>query len=1011
MEKKHTTRKRIQHKTPSSPSFPITQEGFRTIFEQSPVSTQIFSSDGTTIAVNKAWEKLWGAPGEAVVGMYNILKDKQLIEKNVMQGVKKAFQGEPAKLPTIKYVPSQTIGNIGAVAYRILSASIYPVKDPGGSVREVVLIHEDITDRVNYEQNLQESEERYRNLVEMAPDVIYSIYPDGTLRSLTPAFETLTGWKVKDWVGKNFAGLIHPDDLPFAIKKFKEGLRKKIQEPYELRIKKSDGTCIYGEFRSGPLIEGGKVVAKVGVARDISKRKIAEQELERSRTQMEVVLQGVADGISMQDASGKLIYINDTGARASGFRSAKDMMANLTPARMMEYEMIDAERKPFPLDMLPGRRALRGELKPEAIVGYRDKKSGDIRWSMVKSRPVMAKDGRVLFVINIFHDITSIRRTEEQLEFQANVLSSVTDSVIVTDLKGKIIYWNKGAERIFGYRKKEMIGKTPAMLYPEYNHTRYAEDLREIRAGKEYRSEWKGRKKDGSTVWVDIKTTLLTDSSGKASGFIGIAKDISLRKHAEEALRVSEERYRLLVETTNVIPWESDVATGAFTYVGPQAEKMLGYPAEEWYGKTFWPDHIHPDDRKWVIDYCLESCRKRNHYEFEYRMVKKDGKAIWLRDVVSVIREKGKPLKLRGFMIDITQIKEVNERLENLAAIVASSDDAIISRTLDGKVISWNKGSEKLYGYTEKDMVGKNVSMLIPKGKKYELKALTDSITQSKGVRHIETVRQRKDGSLVEVSITLSPIKDSSGRTVGISAIARDISQRRAIERQKDAFIGIASHELKTPVTSLKAYAQVLQRRFARSGNNEASDQIEKMIVQLDKLTNLISDLLDVTKIETGKMQFYSEKFDFRELVHEIIEEMQRTTDKHSIQIAEETKAIVRGDRERIGQVLVNLLSNAIKYSPQADKIDVSIAQSAGEIVCCVKDYGVGIADKNKEKVFERFFRASEPGQDTYPGLGLGLFISSEIVKRHNGKIWVKSKRGKGTTFCFSLPIADKKLA
>lgn len=242
----------------------------------------------------------------------------------------------------------------------------------------------------------------------------------------------------------------------------------------------------------------------------------------------------------------------------------------------------------------------------------------------------------------------------------------------------------------------------------------------------------------------------------------------------------------------------------------------------------------------------------------------------------------------------------------------------------------------------------------------------------------------------------------------GLSIYFQNITERVKLERQKDEFLGIASHELKTPVTSLKSYAQVLYRRFRKRGDKESAEHLLKMNGQLDKLTMLISDLLDVTKIEAGKILFSETEFALQPLIVEIVEELQRTTDHHKISIRGKVVREVYGDKERIGQVISNLLSNAIKYSPAAHRIVVSIAESKKEATVCVRDFGVGIPKKTLGKVFERFFRVSGPKQETFPGLGLGLYISSEIIKRQGGKIWVESEVGKGSNFCFSIPFFVK---
>jgi two-component system CheB/CheR fusion protein len=193
--------------------------------------------------------------------------------------------------------------------------------------------------------------------------------------------------------------------------------------------------------------------------------------------------------------------------------------------------------------------------------------------------------------------------------------------------------------------------------------------------------------------------------------------------------------------------------------------------------------------------------------------------------------------------------------------------------------------------------------------------------------------------------------------------------------------------------------------RFAHEKNTNAVELLNRMERQINKLTLLINDLLDVTKIEGGKFQFHETYFDFNELVMEITEEMQQITQQHTIVMKLALTTKIYGDRERIGQVITNFLSNAIKYSPCSNKIILTTLRNAKQITLCVHDFGIGISKEKQSQVFDRFFRVSGAKEDTFPGLGLGLFISAEIIKRHNGTISVKSAKDKGSTFCFTLPI------
>jgi two-component system CheB/CheR fusion protein len=225
------------------------------------------------------------------------------------------------------------------------------------------------------------------------------------------------------------------------------------------------------------------------------------------------------------------------------------------------------------------------------------------------------------------------------------------------------------------------------------------------------------------------------------------------------------------------------------------------------------------------------------------------------------------------------------------------------------------------------------------------------------------------------------------------------------ISKQKDDFISMASHELKTPVTSIKAFAQLLEQDFSQAGNSDAAKMLSRMNTQIVKLTSLIGDLLDVSRMEGGKLQYHLNYFDFNEMVCDLVKEMQLITKFHAIILSLVKVPEIYGDKDRIGQVITNLLSNAIKYSPNARNIEITSRKDKQHIYVSVKDFGIGISKEMQAKVFERFFRVKELKENTYPGLGLGLFITSEIIKRHRGTISLTSMKGRGSTFCFKLPI------
>ncbi|RYD70817.1 MAG: hypothetical protein EOP53_24725 [Sphingobacteriales bacterium] len=253
------------------------------------------------------------------------------------------------------------------------------------------------------------------------------------------------------------------------------------------------------------------------------------------------------------------------------------------------------------------------------------------------------------------------------------------------------------------------------------------------------------------------------------------------------------------------------------------------------------------------------------------------------------------------------------------------------------------------------------------------------------------------------------PQKDVLGNIRMWVGTSTDIQDIKELDEQKNLFIGMASHELKTPITTVKGYVQLLQDMYVESTDNFLKNSLDKIHKQIETLTDLISDLLDLSKIKAGSLHYNKEDFDIAALVEEILSSTRHTNPYHHIEFKAENNALVNADRNRIGQVLINFLTNAIKYSPESKFVSVEIKKEKDNVVVTVEDKGIGIVKSDQEKIFERFYRVEGKNEKTFPGFGIGLFISAEIIKKHAGQIGVKSEQGVGSVFYFSLPLLKSK--
>ena len=446
------------------------------------------------------------------------------------------------------------------------------------------------------------------------------------------------------------------------------------------------------------------------------------------------------------------------------------------------------------------------------------------------------------------------------------------------------------------------------------------------------------------------------------------------------------------------------------------AQNIFGYTAEEAINNNIAiiiPEELYEEENEIIAK--VKKGERISHYETIRKT--KDGNKISIALSISPIKNvNGDIIGISKIVRDISGQNEANEKQAVLAAIVDSSDDAIISKTLFGIITSWNYAASKMFGYTEAEAMGKHISIIIPPDRIDEEAMIIESIRNGKKIQHFETVRVARGGRELNISLTVSPVRNKDGKIIGASKIARDITEKIETEKQrllytkklqqlneyKDEFMAMASHELKTPLTIIKANLELLLLKMQKDANNFF---VEKTLKQVNKLDNLINDLLDVSKIQSGKLELKLADFNMNILLKDIISNIQFTTPIRIILKENSSKVSAYGDQDRIGLVITNLINNAIKYAPNSKEIVIDTFKSDDVITVTIKDNGIGIPREELINIFSRFYRV--PGlNSTFSGSGIGLYISSEIIRRHGGKIWAESELDKGSTFYFSIPAS-----
>ncbi|QBD76396.1 MEKHLA domain-containing protein [Ktedonosporobacter rubrisoli] len=583
----------------------------------------------------------------------------------------------------------------------------------------------------------------------------------------------------------------------------------------------------------------------------------------------------------------------------------------------------------------------------------------------------------------------------------AAIIESSDDAIISINLAGIITIWNRAAEKIFGYTVQEALGQPINLIIPEELHNEEQELLLKIKQGnciEHY--ETVRRKKTGEKLVVSLTLSPIKDEIGTIIGVSKIVRNISRRNRDMEA-----QLYLAAIVASSDDAIVSKNLNGIVTSWNKGAERIFGYTEEEAIGKEI-KTLIIPKDRWQEEDNILRTLKQGIRIDhFETERVRKDGKSIMASVTISPIKDgEGNIIGASKVARDITEKKQMENEIAYLASLVEANADAIWGMALDGTISSWNKGAEKLYGYTAEEMIGKPLTVLVPSDKVQELSSLGQIIARGQQVVNHETQRLTRENRRIDVSVSMAPVKASNGTITGISLTARDITALKQLEKNKDEFIGAASHELKTPLTSQKMFLQLLQREVAQLPNSKMEQYVVRILKQNERMNQLVNEMLTIARLEAGQLQLKKAPCLLIDCVKEVLNELALAFPTHQVIVEGTHSRAVTIDKKRISEVITNLLMNAVKYSPKANRIVVSLSEDAARVTLSVQDFGIGIAKADQKRIFEKFFRVSGESEQTYPGFGMGLYIASEIVAQHQGKLWVESTLGKGTTFHLSLP-------
>jgi PAS domain S-box-containing protein len=663
------------------------------------------------------------------------------------------------------------------------------------------------------------------------------------------------------------------------------------------------------------------------------------------------------------------------------------------------------------------------------------RKDGERFWASGITIGVRDEAGDLIGFTKVLRDLTERKQYEERLK------ESQLYSRLLTETLPQMVWsWRSDGEcdylspqwvRYTGILESEQLGfGWLNQLHPDDQERAFKAWTNTVKGNDIYDMEFRIRGADGNYRWFKSRALPLRTEEGAVLKWFGTSTDMEDQKRVEALLRENEERLRTERDFSNEI---IDTLPGVFYLFDRQGkfrlwnknlEDITGHSGDE-IALMAPLEFIVEEDRP-AVERKIEEVFVSGEANIEARLLTINGLGVPYFFTGRRIVIDGQP-HLIGSGMDISERWRGEETAAYLAAIVESSDDAIISTDLQGNIKSWNRGAERIYGYTAAETIGKPVTMLLPPDRWNEEPRILELIRRGDRIDHYETIRRRKDGTNINISLTVSPILNHVGDVIGASKTSRDITWRKRAEeereqllaserdsrseaeeanRLKDEFLATISHELRSPLNAILGWARLLREPDMRW------DQMERALETIERnaqaQARLIEDLLDVSRIVSGKLSIQMRPVTLNSMVQSAVADLRLAAESKGIdlRLTEDEEIKLIGDADRLQQVVWNLLSNAIKFTPEGGRVEVGLKRVGERAELWVRDTGRGISPEFLPHVFDRFRQATRTDARSRAGLGLGLAIVRHIVEAHGGNVTVESAGvGLGATFVCKLPL------
>lgn len=782
------------------------------------------------------------------------------------------------------------------------------------------------------------------------------------------------------------------------------------------------GNKILVEFISNVYLENDNKVIQCQI-RDIASRKRKEKSLKKSNRAtsdlLNILLDHMHAPIIIWDASFVIKRFNSKFENLSGYDSAEVI------GKKIDF-LFPKEKIEQTLDLLKNHLDDEHSEVVEIDILTKDKQIKAVLWNSVRIFDEEEKD----IIATISHDITSRRQSELALRKSEShlrtLIKTIPDLIWLKDTNGVYLSCNRMFERFFGAGEVDIIGKTDYDFVDRELAEFFREnDRKAMEAGKPTSNEeWVTFADDGHRACLDTIKTPIYDSDGTLLGVLGIGRDITERKHAEQVIQASEKRFRAIFDQAPIAIALVDLQ-GHPIMSNLHLSKMLGYTKEE-LSKMMFTELTYPEDIDKDLNQFNELVAgKISGYSMEKRFIHKNGTIIWANLFISTLNDDtGSPQEIIGMVEDITEQKKIHAEIKFQADLINNVGQAVIATDLQGKVTYWNNAAEKIYGWTSAEAIGQNIIHLTPAQQSNEqateiMKQLSEGKTWA-GEFHVK----RKDGSSFPAFVTNTPMLDSNGKLTSIIGISSDITERKQAEKElliakekaeesdrlKSAFLANMSHEIRTPMNGILGFTELLLEPDLSSEQKEAYINIVSQSGQ--RMLNTVNDIVEISKIEAGLVNVIEKETDINESVEELIRFFQPEAEKKGLKLSlgmllPPEKKHISSDQNKLDSILTNLIKNAIKYT-ESGTINVGCSQKGTEIEFYVKDTGIGIPAHRQEAIFNRFEQADIADTRVFEGSGLGLAIAKSYVEMLGGRIWVESEEGLGSTLYFTLPLSGQ---